>query len=618
MTEQAKHSDSTVNLNPIMKILPNRLRKKYHELFQIISFYSRDFHRIILALLAISIVLGLMETFQIVLLYPILNATFNLQDQGGSLFEPLYNLVRNAFNLPDIVSFCLLFILLVFLTFVVSLVYKYLSVTFTREVINKTKRAIFNKIMTNDYRYFVETQRGDILYTVVSAPDKIRDFLDYATSIFSDFIIIVTILIMMLFVSVPGVILMVVGGLVFIQLFRYVGKKVAYRLGKLRLWSVQSENEVIQGYVQGIRQIRSVSGDAYWKEKYNGALRNYWDKYSRYNLFKFLPNAILQFFFFSIIGVIVIFLFYLYQEDFLYIIPVLGTFAFSALKVLPRASNIGNNYMYTLDAFPNLERVYYFLNDSRYTTIKNGTKVFKKLSSDIVFDNVSFSYYKHQEMVESVNLTIRKNKITALVGHSGSGKSTLISLLLRYYDVSNGRILVNGIDLPEYDLTTYLQKIGYVSQDTFIYHASVRENIAFGGEFSDDQIIRSAEKANIHPFIVTLPNGYDTIVGDQGLTLSGGEKQRIAIARALVREPEILVLDEATSNLDNKSEAIVQDSINRVSENVTVFVIAHRLSTIRKADTIYVMRKGRIIESGTHDELMQKQEAYFELYQTDA
>jgi len=601
-----------------MKILPNTIREKYHELFKIISFYSRDFHRVILALIAISIVLGLMETFQIILLYPILNATFNFQDQGSSLFEPLYTLVRNAFNLPDIVSFCLLFILLVFLTFVVSLFYKYLSVKFTREVITKTKGAIFDKIASNDYRYFVQTKRGDILYTVISAPEKIRDFLDYATSIFSDFIIILTILTMMLFVSVPGVVLMVVGGLVFIQLFRYVGKKVAYRMGKLRLRSVQSENEVIQGYVQGIRQIRSVSGDAFWREKYNGALRNYWDRYVKYSIFKFLPNAILQFFFFSIIGVIVIFLYYLYQENFLYVIPLLGTFAFSALKVLPRASNIGNNYMYTLDAFPNLERVYHFLNDPRYTTIKNGTKAFEKLTSDIIFDDVSFAYYDHQEMVESVNLSIRKNKITALVGHSGSGKSTLISLLLRYYDVSRGRILVNGIDLSEYDLPTYLRKVGYVSQDTFIYHTTIRENIAFGGEFSDDLIIRSAEKANIHSFIANLPMGYDTIVGDEGLTISGGEKQRIAIARALVREPEILILDEATSNLDNKSEAIVQDSINRISENITVFVVAHRLSTIRKADNIYVMGNGRIIESGNHDELMQKRGAYFELYQTDA
>jgi ATP-binding cassette subfamily B protein len=618
MTEPVIYSNPAVALKHGMKTILNNIRKKYNKLFQILSFYSRDFKRTLLALVVFSIVLGLMETFQIILLYPILNASFNLQDQGIPIFDPLYNLARNIIDLPDVVTFCLLFIILVFLTLLVSLIYRYLSLKFTKAVITKTKGSIFDKLATSDYRFFVDNRRGDILYAVISAPGKIREFLDTSTSIFSDVMIILTIFLMMLFVSVPGVILMLLGGFVFIQLLRLVGKKVAYRLGKLQLRSMQSENEVVYGYVQGIRQIRSVSGDAYWKEKYNDALFTYWNKYTRFTFFKYLPSAIVQFFFFSVIGLIVIFLFYLYQDRFLYVIPLIGTFAFSALKVLPRLSNIGNNYMNIMDDWPNLERVYRLLNDSRYTTLKNGTKTFKKLTSDIVFDNVSFSYYEHQEMIEGVNLFIRRNKVTALVGHSGSGKSTLISLLLRYYDVSHGRILINGIDLREYDLNTYLRKIGYVSQDTFIYNATVRENIAFGGEYSDEQIIRSAEKANIHAFIITLPKGYNTIVGDQGLKLSGGEKQRIAIARALVREPEILVLDEATSNLDNKSEAIVQNSINRVSENITVFIVAHRLSTIRNADTIYVMEGGRIIESGSHDELMKKLGAYFELYKTNA
>ena len=153
-----------------------------------------------------------------------------------------------------------------------------------------------------------------------------------------------------------------------------------------------------------------------------------------------------------------------------------------------------------------------------------------------------------------------------------------------------------------------------MSQDTFIYNDSIRANIAFGDDYTDEEIAEAARKANIHTFIVGLSEGYDTVVGDQGLRLSGGEKQRIAIARALVRKPEILVLDEATSNLDNESEAIVQDSINKVSETITTFIIAHRLSTIRRADVINVMSKGTIVESGSHDELMEREGRYFELY----
>jgi ABC-type multidrug transport system fused ATPase/permease subunit len=166
-------------------------------------------------------------------------------------------------------------------------------------------------------------------------------------------------------------------------------------------------------------------------------------------------------------------------------------------------------------------------------------------------------------------------------------------------------------------MKTFLKKVGYVSQDTFIYNATIRENISFGGYYSDVQIFEAAKKANIHVFIDNLPRGYDSIVGDQGLKLSGGEKQRIAIARALVRDPVLLVLDEATSNLDNESEAIVQDSINNISRTITTFVVAHRLSTIKKADTIYVMNKGSILEYGSHDELMEKRGRYYELYEAE-
>ena len=313
----------------------------------------------------------------------------------------------------------------------------------------------------------------------------------------------------------------------------------------------------------------------------------------------------------------VIALYYIYQESFLLVVPVMGTFVFSAMKVIPRISSMSHRYMIIMETWPNLEAIYQFLNDMRYHCIINGTRTFEALTSDIVFDNVSFSYYRGRELIEGVNLTIKRKKITALVGHSGSGKSTLVSLLLRYYDVTGGRILINGYDLREYNRETFLQKVGYVSQDSFVYNATLRENISFGGEYSDDEIIEAAKKANIHAFIAGLPDGYDSVVGDQGIKLSGGEKQRIAIARALVRSPEFLVLDEATSNLDNESEAIVQDSINLVSKNITTFIIAHRLSTIRKADTIYFMSKGRTLERGNHDELMEMKGGYYELYESE-
>jgi len=596
-----------------IRVSQNNFRNALHILF----FYAQDFRQYLLALLFLSIILGLMETFQIVLLYPILNASFNLQDAGIPFFEPLYAAVRNTIHLPEVVAFSLLFIVFVFLTFVVTLIYKYLSLYLTKAIIIKIKGSIFKKLINSDYRFYVDNRRGDIQYAVISAPARIKQFIETSTIIFSEIVVILTILVAMFLVSPTGVALLLFVGILFVLIVQFIGKRVAYRLGTLQLLSVQSENEVINEYIQGLRQIRSVDGDAYWQKKYNVALRNYWNRFVKLSFIKNLPSATLHFFFFSAIALVVIFFYYIYEEQFMYVIPLIGTFAYSVLKILPRLQGISSQYMIVMDEYPDLERIYQFLNDSRYHTIRRGTKSFDVLTSDIIFKDASFSYHNDQELIDGINLTIKRNKITALVGQSGSGKSTIVSLLLRYYDLKKGRILINDIDLREYDLKTILRKVGYVSQDTFIYNTTIRENIAFSGDFSEEQIIEAAKRANIHTFISGLPDGYQSIVGDQGLKLSGGEKQRIAIARALVRSPEILVLDEATSNLDNTSEAIVQDSINQISGTITTFIIAHRLSTIRKAETIYVMSKGKIVECGNHDELMAKKGRYYELYESE-
>jgi len=170
------------------------------------------------------------------------------------------------------------------------------------------------------------------------------------------------------------------------------------------------------------------------------------------------------------------------------------------------------------------------------------------------------------------------------------------------------------VDIKEYDISSFLGKVGFVGQETFVYNASIKDNIAFGTDHDLDSIIEAAQLANAHGFIQQLAQGYDTVIGDRGVRLSGGEKQRIAIARAMLRKPRILVLDEATSSLDNISERVVQEAIDRVSEGCTTLVIAHRLSTIRNADVIYVIDGGKIVESGTHDQLINKKGKYWELY----
>ncbi len=248
--------------------------------------------------------------------------------------------------------------------------------------------------------------------------------------------------------------------------------------------------------------------------------------------------------------------------------------------------------------------------------MENGHEIYQGLQDKIEFKNLSFTYPDNQNQVlKHIELTINKGKTIALVGASGAGKSTIADLLPRFYDPTDGKIILDGKELREYELKSLRKAIGFVSQDTYLFNNSVAYNIAYGMEnASQDDIIMAAKRANAYEFIIDLPHGFDTEIGDRGVLLSGGQRQRIAIARALLRNPDILILDEATSALDTVSEKLVQQAIEELCKDRTSLVIAHRLSTIEKADQIVVLNKGEIVEMGNHQELLAKDGYYAKLY----
>lgn len=260
------------------------------------------------------------------------------------------------------------------------------------------------------------------------------------------------------------------------------------------------------------------------------------------------------------------------------------------------------------------ERIFDILDTVSEVKDEPGARPIGEVSGDVVFEHVSFSYGT-KKVLSDIDFEVRAGETVALLGSTGSGKSTIISLIPRFYDPTEGRILVDGVDIRSVILQSLRSQIGIVMQDTTLFAGSIRENIAFGSEKAgEDEIIQAARAAQAHEFIIRNPQGYDTHIGERGVTLSGGQRQRLAIARALLLNPKILILDDATASVDAETEHLIQLAFQNLIKGRTTFVIAHRLSTVRNADKIIVMEKGRISAAGTHDTLLKTSRLYSEIY----
>jgi len=382
---------------------------------------------------------------------------------------------------------------------------------------------------------------------------------------------------------------------------------------KLRKYStaVQAKmadiTSILQETISGVKIVKAFGMESYENKKFKKETFNYLKMILRIVRVRNTASPVTEFLS-VIVGVIIIYYggVLVLQNSTLKASEFLG-FLFAIFQMMPPIKELSSVNSRIQEASGAAERVFEILDTQ--PNIKNppAPLVIKSFEDSITFENVFFTYDDSEEPVlQNINFTVQKGEVLALVGPSGGGKSTLVDLIPRFYDPIQGRILLDGIDIKNISIESLRALMGIVTQETFLFNESVRNNIAYGlNDYPLEKIVEASKAANAHNFIAEMPDGYGTIIGERGIKLSGGQRQRLSIARAILKNPSIMIFDEATSALDNESEILVQEAIERMMENSTTIVNAHRLSTIRNATRILVLDKGNIIQAGKHDELIE-------------
>ncbi len=492
---------------------------------------------------------------------------------------------------------------------------QYLAQLVSSKILYDIRDKLFDHIQKLSLRYYSNVKTGEIISRVIHDVEQTKTFV--VTGLMNVWLDLTTILIaivIMLTMDVPLT-------LVAIMLFPIYGIAVKFFYGRLRQLTRDRSQKLaeVQGHlherVQGMRVTRSFALEDHEQTLFNEKNENFLDaaiSHTKWNAKTFAvmntlsdlaPILVIAFAGYQAItgqlsiGTMVAFVGYMER-------------VYSPLRRLINASTVLTQSVASID------RVFEFYNEKYDIVDRNNAIDIGKVQGEIVIENVSFAYDKDSPVLNHINLHVEKGETIALVGMSGGGKSTLISLLPRFYDVNEGSIKVDGIDIRDMKARSLRNNIGMVLQDNILFSDSIATNIRMGNpNASMEEVIEAAKAANAHEFIEQLPRGYNTLVGERGVKLSGGQQQRVAIARVFLKNPPILVFDEATSALDLESEQSIQQAMEKLASERTTFIVAHRLATITHADRIVVMEHGEIQEIGTHEELIRKKGSYYDLYQ---
>jgi subfamily B ATP-binding cassette protein MsbA len=490
----------------------------------------------------------------------------------------------------------------------------YLEQWVGQRIIFDLRGALYDHLQSQSMSFYDANQTGQLMSRVTNDVNQVQFFLTQGLSrLLNTFITIGVFLAMMLYLD-P---VLTLAAMVVTPLVVYLQNRMSYIMGIYRQMyqRVADLNVVIQENVTGIKLIKAFNREPFEAERFN---KVNWD--IREGRMKASVNM-------AVVSP---------GQEFATYLSAVIIIVFGGYRVMTGAISVGSlaafySYVLTMwapvrwlamvnqmsqQAIAAGERIFQILDTPLDVTEKPDAIQLPRLKGKVEFQNVSFAYGNNPPLLRNINVTVEPGQTLALVGPSGSGKTTLINLIPRFYDVTTGRVLVDGYDVRDVQLDSLRSQLGMVMQETFLFNMTVRENISYGkADATMEEVIAAAKAAAAHDFIMELPDGYETIIGERGTRLSGGQRQRIAIARAILIDPRILILDEATSSVDNRTDFLIRQALDRLMQGRTTIVIAHRLSTVQRAHQILVMERGQITARGTHQELLHTSPLYQHLYE---